>query len=406
VAASPLVALPPLAEPVEPELVADVFPLVPPSPPEDVADDGAVTAPPAPPVATLDEVAPPPSPLLLFDAPPTGALEEAPPDVLDPPAPVDVEQSPPRFPEPLQLPLASPPAPPDDEPDVADDVGLFPPAACSASASPPLALLREDAFPPSDSAFDPARAALSPPRALPESPSFSFSMLPDLPPSADALELEQAAPHEAAPPLPPLPPLALPPLADEEDVELPPVLPAEFVSPLALELDDPPFALAVWLDAPPVDGPAEPPTAPELAAPPAEIPPSADPPLPPRALASALAELAATPLCLTAATCTFTWAAMFAWRAPGSGTSARALAGKASATAPVPAIRNFRSNVFTPFGLSLERRHATPGRLRGLARTEGASRGAFWRSGQPPAAYPPAIPHVGSAPAPTTARTG
>ena len=95
------------------------------------------------------------------------------------------------------------------------------------------------------SASDFEAARLSPPRALPESPSFSFSMLPDLPPSADALELVHAAPHDAAPPAPPPPPLALPPLAFEEDAELPPVLPAEFVSPLALALELPPFAFAV-----------------------------------------------------------------------------------------------------------------------------------------------------------------
>jgi len=245
VAASPLVALPPLAEPVEPLFVADVAPLVPPSPPEDVAVEGAVAAPPAPPVDVLDEVASPPSPLFAFEIGPTPAPDPAPPDVLDPPAPLPLVQLPPRLPEALQLPFASPPAPPADEPVEAEELGSFPPASCAAVASPPLALLREDAFPPSDSASDREAATLSPPRALPESPSFSFSMLPDLPPTDAALELVHAAPHEAAPPLPPLPPSALPPLAFEEDVEAPPVLPVEFVSPLALELDDPPFAFAV-----------------------------------------------------------------------------------------------------------------------------------------------------------------
>ena len=210
-----------------------------------VADGEAVAAPAAPPVDVFDDVPEPPSPLFSFEAPPTDAPDEAAPDVLDPPAPVEVEQSPPAFPEALQLPFASPPAPLDDEPDEAEELGSFPPASCAADASPPLALPREDAFPPSDSASDLDAARLSPPLAFPESPSFSFSMLPDLPPSAEALELVHAAPHEAAPPLPPLPPLALPPLADEEDDELPPVLPAEFVSPLALAFEFPPFAFAV-----------------------------------------------------------------------------------------------------------------------------------------------------------------
>jgi len=222
-----------------------VLPDVPPSPPVLDADDVEVAGPPAPPVALLDEVAAPPSPLLLFEIGPTPALDEAAPDVLDPPPPVVVSQSPPRLPEALQLPFASPPAPPDEGPEAAEELGSFPPASCSASASPPLALLREDAFPPSDSASDLDAARLSPPLAFPESPSFSFSMLPDLPPSAEALELVQAAPHDAAPPLPPLPPSALPPLADEEDDELPPVFPFELVSPLALELEFPPFAFAV-----------------------------------------------------------------------------------------------------------------------------------------------------------------